>query len=658
VQNVRRAACRVVCAAVPNGSCVAAVFAVDGAHRFLPTLHSLREVTDCPIVVGSPDPAVLDDLSAVADKTVEAATAAELVNGLRAGGDDLLVVSDAVVLAPGMLERAHEWMRADLRIATVSAFSNAGGHLSFPERNRPVAQLPSGHDERSVTRRLRDIAPDPRPASVPMPAGAAVLVSAAALGACGALDDAPSRRFSTAIADFAFRARRRGFLDVLDPGSFYSRPIDLAPPTIDLGEWLTPMPEPDREWLRQRHPAAVALLDHETTVTEGALGCAFACARSKVLGLRVLLDAPFLGPLETGAQVTTLAIADALADRDDVAEVVVAIPGPVPHYARRVFGRDKIRAELMTEEHLARLGHVDVAHRPLQPDLDFDPTRLRTVADRLVVSLLDLIAYQIGSYHETGDAWLRRRDALVRSLRAVDAVTTISHDVKAMAELENLPLETDRVFVIPYGTEHLTGNEPARPPAALRGHPAIAGEFLLCMGTNYTHKNRDLAVGALNELVGRGREYSLVLAGPSVPYGTSRVEETITLESGAPVAVLPDVTAEERNWLLRHAAVVVYPTSAEGFGLVPFEAARFGTPTVHVAFGPLLELWTPPVAVDRWDAAAFADAVEALADDPALAKAQVETALASARNYAWSRTADQLAQMYRTILAMPSRQEP
>jgi glycosyltransferase involved in cell wall biosynthesis len=635
-------------------SCVAAVWA-DDAHRFRPTLQTLREVAECPIVVGSPDLVVLDDLSGVADKTVEAATAAELVNGLRATGDDVFVVSDAVVLAPGIVERAEEWMRADLRVATVSAFSNVGGYLSFPTRNRPVAQLPSGHDERSITRLLRDLAPEPRPAAVPMPAGAAVLVSAAALGSCGPIEDAPSGRFSTAIADFAFRARRRGFLDVLDPGSFYSRPIDLAPSTVDLGEWLAAIPNLDREWLEQRHPAAVALLDRETSATEGSLASAFACARSKVLGLRVLLDAPFLGPFETGAQVATLAIADALGERDDVAEVVVALPGPIPNYARPVLSREKVRAELMTGEYPASIGRVDVAHRPLQPDLDFDPPALRGAADRVVVSVLDLIAYQIGSYHETEDAWLRRRDGLARSLRGVDAVTTISHDVKAMAKLEHLPIESDRVFVIPYGTEHLTGNEPGRPPAALQGHPAIASEFLLCMGTNYTHKNRDLAIAVLNELVDRGRDYSLVLAGPSIPYGTSRVEEAIVLEPGSPVAVLPDVTAEERNWLLRHATVVVYPTSAEGFGLVPFEAARFGTPTVHVGFGSLLELWTPPVVVDRWDAAAFADAVEALADDPDIAQAQVETALASARNYAWSRTAEELVVMYRTILAMPSR---
>jgi glycosyltransferase involved in cell wall biosynthesis len=634
------------------------VFAVDDADRFRPTLHSLRDVADCPIVVGSPDPAVLDALSDVADKTVEAATAAELVNGLGTGGDDIFVVSEPVVLPPGMLDRAHEWMSADLRIGTVSAFSNAAGYISFPYRNRPVGQPPTGHDERSVTRCLRDLAPEPRPVPVPMPAGAVVLISATALASCGPLEDAPSRRFPTTIADFAFRARRRGFLDLLDPGSFYSRPPDLAPPNVHPDEWFAAMPEPDREWLTQRHPAAMALLDCEMTATEGPLGRAFACARSKVLGLHVLVDAPFLGPLETGAQVSTLAIIDALAERDDVAEVVVALPGPIPDYARRVLRRPNVRAELLTDGDYGRLGRVDVAHRPLQPDPDFDPRAVRAAADLVVVSVLDLIAYQIGSYHETPEAWLLRRYAAARSIRAVDAVTTISNDVKAMADLEQLPFESDRVFVIPYGTEHLTGSEPARLPPALKGHPAVAGEFLLCIGTNYTHKNRDLAVAVLNELVERGRAYSLVLAGPSVPYGSSRVDETVALQSGSSVAVLPDVTAEERNWLLRHATLVLYPTSAEGFGFVPFEAARFGTPTVYVGFGPLVELGAPPVVVDRWDAGAFADAVESLVDDPDLGKAQAKAALASGRNYAWSRTAEELVVMYRTILAMPSRQEP
>ncbi len=72
-----------------------------------------------------------------------------------------------------------------------------------------------------------------------------------------------------------------------------------------------------------------------------------------------------------------------------------------------------------------------------------------------------------------------------------------------------------------------------------------------------------------------------------------------TLESD--VFVLPDLPSPERNWLMRHADLVLYPSSAEGFGLVPFEAARFGTPTLFTRFGPLQELAPDiPVAAEDW----------------------------------------------------------
>ncbi len=117
------------------------------------------------------------------------------------------------------------------------------------------------------------------------------------------------------------------------------------------------------------------------------------------------------------------------------------------------------------------------------------------------------------------------------------------------------------------------------------------GQFILCLGTDYAHKNRDLALAVLVQLRQRGHAHALVLAGPTVPYGSSRLSEANlrlhnrdTLESD--VFVLPDLPSSERNWLMRHADLVLYPSSAEGFGLVPYEAARFGTPTLFTRFWP------------------------------------------------------------------------
>jgi len=119
---------------------------------------------------------------------------------------------------------------------------------------------------------------------------------------------------------------------------------------------------------------------------------------------------------------------------------------------------------------------------------------------------------------------------------------------------------------------------------------------------------------------------------------------------------LPDVTAEERNWLLRHASICLYPTSAEGFGLVPFEAARFGTPTVHTRFGPLAEvLDNVPVAAESWDPEELARCCEQLLSDPQLAAEQVAATLKCGSRYRWDETAANLVSAYRRLLSQPAR---
>jgi glycosyltransferase involved in cell wall biosynthesis len=223
--------------------------------------------------------------------------------------------------------------------------------------------------------------------------------------------------------------------------------------------------------------------------------------------------------------------------------------------------------------------------------------------------------------------------------------------------MERLPVEPDRLFVAENGTDHLTGDEAGWMPAELQRRGFLAGEFAAVLGVNYSHKNRDLAVRAFTELRERGIAMSLVCVGALAPQGTSRVHEARAASRyDSDVFVIPDVSSEERNWLLRHASVVLYPTSAEGFGLVPYEAARFGTPTVLVPFGPLRETaGSLPVGAANWTPQALADAAEALVRDPALAQQQVSAALEAGTSYTWDRTAANLVRVYRSILARPSR---
>jgi glycosyltransferase involved in cell wall biosynthesis len=146
--------------------------------------------------------------------------------------------------------------------------------------------------------------------------------------------------------------------------------------------------------------------------------------------------------------------------------------------------------------------------------------------------------------------------------------------------------------------------------------------------------------------------------GAIVPHGSSRAPEIEALaDTGRDgVLVLPDVSSEERNWLLRHAEAVIYPTAAEGFGLVPFEAAAFGTPTVEVPFGPLAEILPDlPVTAADWSPEALAEATLALLADPALATAQLQAIQRGGERFRWASTAAALVDFYRALLARPAR---
>jgi glycosyltransferase involved in cell wall biosynthesis len=598
-------------------------------------------------VVGAPAHIRLDELAGLATKWHSCPSAAALVNEIGAiARSHILIVSDAVLFPPDFLGPALSAMQDDLRVATVSFLGNDSAFLSFPRRNHPGGRAPEGEDETTVTRRLRQLTPVEAPVPVPVAAGPVVLMSSVALGVVGPLEEAPSRGLAASVADFSFRARERGFVDVLDPTTFVTRPSDVS--VEPRGPAPSGLPDPDAAWLQRRHPTVYGILEDEATRPDSALGLALGAARVKVEGVHLIIDGSCLGPHEMGTQVTTVALIEELAARDDVRDVRVSIPGQVPSYARHLLGSPKVRFGVPDD-----VGVADVFHRPFQPNVDFDVDRWRLSAQRVVVSVLDLISFHIGTYSGDGQAWARYRESIRSALRTVDGVIVISDDVRRHLEFERMPVAPERVFVIPCGTEHLSGEEAARLPAELAARGFVAGEFLLCLGTNYTHKNRDLAIRTTQELRRRGHDLALVMTGPVVPWGSSRALESRAAPRDG-VYVLPEVSSEERNWLVRHASLVLYPTSAEGFGLVPYEAARFGTPTVHVGFGPLREVGGDlPVQAENWHPDSLADAAEALLSDPALARRQVASCLEVGATYTWANTTEMLTQAYRTILSRP-----
>ncbi|MCU4185565.1 glycosyltransferase [Acidiferrimicrobium sp. IK] len=617
----------------------------DAAERFVGSIRSIQGM-GIPLVVAAAAGEPVDLLAPMAQVTLEVPSLAAAVDALAAAGfHAILAVADGVEFPAGPIESALEVMESDIRVASVCFWSNAAGVLSLPNRNVPWLQAPLGFDATTLTAALRRTSPALSPVPVLYPVGGAVLLSGAALSAVGPLAEECS--VDARFADFGLRARSRGLLNLLDPSTFLMRHPDTT--GIGAGD-LTPT---DRAWLAHRHRIFGAMLEQEIDDPRSPLRIAHQRARILSAGLTVTVDGGSVGPLETGTQVQTLALVAALARHPAVRRVVLPLPGPVPGYAAPYLIDRAIDARPATPVTACAAGS-DVVHRPFQPDSPIDLDALRGEERRVLITLQDLIAYRTGSYFVSERSWLEYRSSVTAAVGGADGVVVISDDVRQACRAEALPVSEERLFTVPNGTDHMPADAAERPPEALLDPALVGRPFVVVLGTTYAHKQRDLAVRALQLL--RDGSYSVtgILVGAQVPVGSSRRDETLARRFDDGVIELPDVASEERTWLLRHAEMLLYPTAAEGFGLVPFEAARLGTPTVAVSFGPLREMGgTPPVSAESWAPEYLAAAMARLLADPALRTQQTAHVLAAGTPLTWDATAAGLVAAYQAVLALP-----
>jgi hypothetical protein len=263
-----------------------------------------------------------------------------------------------------------------------------------------------------------------------------------------------------------------------------------------------------------------------------------------------------------------------------------------------------------------------------------------------------LIGYGNATYFPSDDAWKRYRSLTRAALASADRVVFFSDYVAREAVAEGLvqPLEA---CVVRLGTDH-AGEDAARPTAL------DSAEYIVCIGTDFVHKNRVFALAVCGELA-RRHEWtgSLVFAGSRVAAGSSAAAEAAFLSAHAEldgrVVDLGPVTNGERRWLLEHAQLVLFPSVVEGFGLVPFEAARAGTPCAFASQGALAETLPEDAAlIVPWDATATAERVARALAGEAVAAEIVDSILRAADELTWDKAARGLTAVYGDTASAPA----
>ncbi len=180
----------------------------------------------------------------------------------------------------------------------------------------------------------------------------------------------------------------------------------------------------------------------------------------------------------------------------------------------------------------------------------------------------------------------------------------------------------------------------------VRGRP-----YILCVAGTDPTKNVSTLVEAFAKLAPPVREaYDLVLAGDVKKRDDVRAR--VVAAGLEKQTVFTGVVSDERLIeLYQHAAVFVFPSFYEGFGLPVLEAMACGCPVISSNASSLPEVaGDAALLVDPKDTQGFTDAMSQVLTDMGLRQDLRERGLTQAARFTWDRTAREMVAVYKTVV--------
>jgi len=224
---------------------------------------------------------------------------------------------------------------------------------------------------------------------------------------------------------------------------------------------------------------------------------------------------------------------------------------------------------------------------------------------------------------------VRRRTPRLLRMGLATMIITPTEAVRRAA-IERFKLQPDRVVSVPLAAAELF--HPVAPTAT-------AAPYFLFVGTREPRKNVVRLLEAWRD-VRRTSPIDLVLA------GRARADSpTIPVEPG--LRVLGEVPDAELPALYSGALACVYPSLYEGFGLPVLEAMQCGALVITSRDPAILEVsHGAALHVEACDTSALAEAMRAVAADPAKFAELRERAIARASEFTWRDTARRTREVY------------
>ncbi|MEO8070188.1 MAG: glycosyltransferase family 1 protein [Acidobacteriota bacterium] len=270
-----------------------------------------------------------------------------------------------------------------------------------------------------------------------------------------------------------------------------------------------------------------------------------------------------------------------------------------------------------------------------------------------VVTIHDCIHLRFPQYLPNRRAHMYARHVMRVSAQRARRVLTVSHASKQDI-LHYLKVPPDNVEVIYNAPDERITTSPGHDEIErVRQRFQLTSPFILYTGNIKPHKNVDRLIEAYSILRRRGIEdVKLLIIGDEISKypNLRRLVHRFQLHQHVRfLGFVPDATLAA---LYRLAAVFVFPSLYEGFGLPPLEAMAAGAPVITSNVSSLPEVvGDAAILIDPMDAGAIADAMARVLRDSALRADLIRRGHIRVKAFSWERSAARVSAVYTELLS-------
>lgn len=280
---------------------------------------------------------------------------------------------------------------------------------------------------------------------------------------------------------------------------------------------------------------------------------------------------------------------------------------------------------------------------------------LKNTARRTVVTCHDLINYfykdnrtaSVQLPFVSHSMWLRA----IRGMKFADHVVAVSQATAQDTE-KILNIDSNRISVVPDAVDETFLPFSKDEVSSIRENYGVRAGTLCLLNVGSTHRRKNLINILKSIAILKKQELPFVLLKVGSDFTDEQKDliQQLNIQDSVRYLGKPDQLALIA--LYNAADVLIFPSLFEGFGMPLLEAMACGTPVITSNVSAMPEVVEDSgIQVDPHSAEAIAGAVTRLYQEPVLRAKLREKGFARAKQFTWSQTAEQIAEIYENLVS-------